>query len=66
MDIISMLADGILAREKSSPILVGIDGVDAAGKTTFARRFASALRARGDRSVMTVSVTIPTSSIRDS
>lgn len=66
MDIISMFADGILAREKSSPVLVSIDGVDAAGKTVFAGQLASALRERCDRSVVTASVTVPTSSIRGS
>jgi uridine kinase len=42
--VLGHLSGAILGRDKTRPVLVGIDGVDAAGKTTFADRLADKLR----------------------
>jgi uridine kinase len=42
-DLLNHLSEGILNYRKDAPVLVGIDGVDAAGKTTLADRLANKL-----------------------
>jgi uridine kinase len=46
-DVIGEYADEVLQLFPRGRILVGIDGVDGAGKTTFARDLAAAFEARG-------------------
>src|SRR5947209_1527032 len=46
-DVIGEYADEVLQLFPRGRILVGIDGLDGAGKTTFARELAEALDARG-------------------
>jgi uridine kinase len=41
------LCSAILGFQKDRPVLVGIDGVDAAGKTTFADKLADSLKESG-------------------
>ena len=54
-DLIAKLASRILAVERPHPVRVGIDGVDAAGKTTLADELAPRLEAAG-RQVVRASV----------
>ncbi len=42
--LVEYLAVLILKKQKDSPLLVGIDGIDASGKTTLANHLASELR----------------------
>jgi uridine kinase len=44
IELLQYLAAAILGIKKDSPILVGIDGVDASGKTTLADELATVLR----------------------
>ena len=46
-ELLDELASRIIAIEKSHPVRVGIDGVDAAGKTTLADDLVSHVEARG-------------------
>src|SRR5690349_24192440 len=46
-DVIGEYADEVLRLFPQGRILIGIDGVDGAGKTTFARDLAAAVRDRG-------------------
>ena len=49
------LCEAILGYQKDSPILVGIDGVDAAGKTTVADRLAGRLE-KSNRQIIRASI----------
>jgi len=49
------LSERILGYQKDSPILVGIDGVDAAGKTTFADKLAYSLE-ESNRQIIRASI----------
>ena len=53
--VLSELADNILALKHASPLRVGIDGIDAAGKTTLAKQLASILTDSG-RTVIYASI----------
>ena len=46
-ELLKHLATVILEKQKDSPILVGIDGVDASGKTTLAGELVSELKGSG-------------------
>src|SRR5712691_5443311 len=46
-ELLSRLADFVPRANRSHPVRVGIDGVDAAGKTSLADELAVVLRARG-------------------
>lgn len=49
--VLSLLADAIAAAASDRPLLVAIDGVDAAGKTMLADDLANVLRMRGEEVV---------------
>ena len=49
------LSKAILGYQKDSPVLVGINGVDAAGKTTLADKLADRLK-ESDRQIIRVSI----------
>jgi len=51
VDALTMLVVAIDRVERPGPILVGIDGIDAAGKTTLADELVAPLRQRGRNSV---------------
>jgi uridine kinase len=53
--IVAAIDARLAAAERRGPILVGVDGVDGAGKTTFADEFGAALEAH-DREVVRVSL----------
>jgi uridine kinase len=46
-ELLKHLAAIILEKQKDSPVLVGIDGVDASGKTTFAEELVNELKGSG-------------------
>jgi uridine kinase len=45
--VLGRIADHLVARQPGHPLRVAVDGVTAAGKTTFARELAAAVTARG-------------------
>lgn len=49
--LLELLADRVVGLDPGDPLLVGVDGVDAAGKSTLARDLRSAVEARGRRAV---------------
>jgi uridine kinase len=53
--LLNHLSKAIMGYRKDSPILVGIDGVDAAGKTTFADNLADRLKA-SNRQIIRASI----------
>lgn len=53
--LITHLADVILHLQKRAPLLVGIDGVDASGKTTLANELAEELK-QSDREIIRASI----------
>ena len=55
-DLLILLAERILALDLPHPTRVGIDGVDAAGKTTLADELAQTLAARTHRQIIRASI----------
>lgn len=53
--LLKYLAAFILEKQKNTPILVGIDGVDACGKTTLAKELCSELKKSG-RKIISASI----------
>lgn len=49
--VLGRVADHLVARRPGHPVRVAVDGVTAAGKTTFARELTAAVTARGRRGV---------------
>lgn len=54
-DVLAVVCDHLTSLRNDRPLLVGIDGIDASGKTTFADSLATALDERG-REVVRVSI----------
>lgn len=54
-DLIKRIAQAIVQTQKNSPTLVGIDGVDGSGKTTFAKELVEELQKSG-RQIIFVSI----------
>jgi uridine kinase len=54
-DLLKKLSDAICAQKKHAPILVGIDGVDGAGKTTLTKELVHYIKA-SNRKVVTASI----------
>lgn len=54
-ELLKHLATAILTKQKDSPLLVGIDGIDASGKTTLAEELATELK-KSHRSVIRASI----------
>lgn len=55
-DIFSLLSEKILYLEKSSPVFVGINGVDGSGKTSFTKHLVEYLRTKTNREIISVTV----------
>lgn len=52
-ELLNFLAAAILKKQKDSPVLVGIDGVDASGKTTLSNELANELEKSGRQIIKT-------------
>lgn len=54
--VLKQISSNLLKIESSTPLLVGIDGKDASGKTTFANNLANILTEQTDREIIRISL----------